>query len=106
MMLVRNSLYSDVSEFFSKQGNNVMKLTPDAAIDVCEKSVESNYIVSRVEGGIWHNPGFEMRLDCMWDRDEALDGKSQLASEDAISFIGEELVDHSAFIVSLQKLEV
>jgi hypothetical protein len=63
-----------------------------------------NYIVSRVEAGIWHSPGFEMRLDCIWDRDEAFDGKSQLASEDAINFIEEEMIDHSAFIVSLQKL--
>lgn len=56
MMLDRYSLYSDASEFFTKQGNNVMKLIPDAAIDVCKKSVESSYIVSRVEGEIWHNP--------------------------------------------------
>ncbi|MEL4427211.1 colicin immunity protein [Shewanella indica] len=105
MMLDRNLLYSNASDFFSKQGNNVMKLTPKAAIDVCKKSVELKYLVSRIEGGIWHNPGFEMRLDCIWDRDKTLDGKSQLASEEAIKFIEEELVDHTAFIVSLQKIE-
>jgi hypothetical protein len=105
MTLERSLLYTDASDFFSKQGNNVMKLTSNAAIDVCKRSVELNYIVSRIEGGIWHNPGFEMRLDCVWDRDKNLDGKSHLASEDAIKFIEEELVDHTAFIVSLQKLK-
>ncbi|WP_051009487.1 hypothetical protein [Pseudoalteromonas maricaloris] len=74
MMFDRSTLYSNASDFFDKQGNNTMKLTPEAAIEVCKRSVELNFIVSRIEGGVWHNPGFEMRLDCIWDRDDNHDG--------------------------------
>ncbi|SES64376.1 hypothetical protein [Thalassotalea agarivorans] len=104
-MLDRNFLYSDATEFFTNQGNNIMKLTPAAAIEVCRRSTDLNYIVSRVEGGIWHNPGFEMRLDCIWDRGIVCNGKQLSACEEAIRFIENESEEHSAFIISLQQIK-
>lgn len=81
-----------------------MKLTPEAAIAVCSRCIENGYIVSRIEGGIWHDPGFEMRLDCIWDRNKKWDESPQVAKHEAIKFIEEELSEHNAFIISLQKL--
>jgi len=98
----RSKLYSNFSDFYEKQGNNVMKLTPDAAKKVCCESVKHNLIVSRIEGGIWHDPGFEMRLDCIWDRDESLDGCPILACKAANKFITEKAEKYDVFIVSLQ----
>lgn len=100
----KNHLYTSSEDFFLNGGNNTMKLGSMAAIDVCRKSVSNGFIVSRVEGGIWHNPGFEMRLDCIWDRSSLLENSPDLASEQAVIFIQEESVEHDAFIVSLQKI--
>ncbi|MDF2077559.1 hypothetical protein P2Q70_23480 [Pseudomonas mendocina] len=44
-----------------------MRLSPEAAIGVCERAASEGVVVSRIEGGIWLNPGFESRLDCIWD---------------------------------------
>ena len=44
-----------------------MKLTLNAAIGVCEGALELGLLVSRIEGGIWRNPGFESQGDCIWD---------------------------------------
>lgn len=104
MSFDRSALYEDSNDFYSLDGNNVMKLTPEAAIGVCCHCIEIDYIVSRIEGGIWHNPGFEMRLDCIWERNKKWNESPQLAKNEAIKFIEEELSEHNAFIVSLQKI--
>src|SRR5688572_3407576 len=62
-----NVLHAAVEKFFSGAGNAVMKLTRDAAADVCTLAIDHGLVVERIEGGIWHNPGFEARLDCIWD---------------------------------------
>ncbi|MER2493920.1 colicin immunity protein [Catenovulum sediminis] len=103
-MFDRNIRYSNYSDFFDLQGNNVMKLTTEAAKEVCRYSHDKSYIVSRIEGGIWHNPGFEMRLDCIWDRSKELDSSPELASKEAVDFIEEESNEHDVFIVSLQSI--
>jgi len=103
IMFDGNIRYSKCSDFFDLQGNNVMKLTTEAAKDVCRYSYEKSYIVSRIEGGIWHNPEFEMRLDCIWDRVEELNTSPELTSKKAIDFI-EESSEHDVFIVSLQPI--
>ncbi len=44
-----------------------MLLTPNAAIQACRKASEMGWIIARVEGGVWQNPGFMSRIDCIWD---------------------------------------
>lgn len=59
--------YDSAQEFFFLEGSVVMKLSTAAAIGVCEQATEKDLIVWRVEGGIWRNPGFDARVDCIWD---------------------------------------
>ncbi|RKP43277.1 colicin immunity protein [Trinickia fusca] len=94
--------YEEAEDFFALQGSIVMKLTTEAAIGVCEQAAQRGLLVSRIEGGIWHNPGFEARIDCIWDGgDPPLD--VQAAHENnlaAIEFIRSELPEHDAFIIT------
>ena len=62
----RRKIYSDPSEFFAKQGRYWMKLTRPVAVAVVKQCQDHSLAVSMVEGGIWHNPGFEARLDAIW----------------------------------------
>ncbi|MDR0244132.1 MAG: colicin immunity protein [Burkholderia sp.] len=79
-----------------------MKLSPEAAIAVCEQAARRGRLVARIEGGIWHNSQFEARIDCIWDGvDPPVDVKA--AHENnllAIEFIREEIPQHGAFIIS------
>ncbi|MCM3609567.1 colicin immunity protein [Cupriavidus pauculus] len=59
--------YDSSDDFFTLGGSVVMKLSTNAAVAVCESAVEHGLVIARVEGGIWHAPGFEARLDCIWD---------------------------------------
>ncbi|HEY8098734.1 MAG TPA: colicin immunity protein, partial [Methylobacter sp.] len=63
----RTLLYDSSNDFFELDGTDVMTLTSAAAQDVCTKALKHGVVVVRIEGGIWHNPGFEARLDCIWD---------------------------------------
>jgi hypothetical protein len=106
MLLDRKKLYSSAKDFFIFKGSIVMKLTPDAAIDVCECAVESGLVIARIEGGIWHFPGFEARLDCIWDGvsppvDFDVAERNNIA---AANFIREERAVHDAFIITAPSL--
>lgn len=106
MLLDRKKLYSSAKDFFILKGSIVMKLTPDAALDVCECAAVSGLVIARVEGGIWHFPGFEARLDCIWD------GISPPVNFDvaernntvAADFIRTERAVHDAFIITAPSL--
>jgi hypothetical protein len=94
--------YADPEDFFELYGSIVMILTTEAAIDVCQRAAWRGLLVSRIEGGIWHNPGFEARIDCIWDGGEPpLDTqaahKNNLA---AIEFIRSKLPEHDSFVIS------
>ncbi|MDZ4790213.1 MAG: colicin immunity protein [Hyphomicrobiales bacterium] len=62
-----SKLHTESADFFNLSGSVWMKLGRSAAIDVCLMAAERGYIIARVEGGIWHNLNFEMRLDSIWD---------------------------------------
>ena len=47
-------------------GAGWMKLTLPAAKSVIQQCTDQLVAVSGIEGGIWHNPGFEARLDAIW----------------------------------------
>ncbi|OJB39243.1 colicin immunity protein [Burkholderia ubonensis] len=98
--------YDSPADFFALNGSIVMKLTADAAIAVCEQTAERGRVIARVEGGIWHSPGFEARVDCIWDGiDPPVDvqpsEKNNLA---AIQFIRAERARHDVFILTAPRL--
>ncbi|MFM0526420.1 colicin immunity protein [Paraburkholderia strydomiana] len=59
--------YDSSDDFFAFGGTVVMKLSADAAIAVCERATQHGLVIARIEGGISCSPGFEARLDCIWD---------------------------------------
>lgn len=62
----RINRFGDPGDFFAKQGRYWMKLTREAGASVVEKCSDKALAVSTIEGGIWHDPGFEARLDAIW----------------------------------------
>lgn len=99
----RTHLYQSASDFYTLQGSGVMKLTPSAAIEVCHKAMAHNLVVMRVEGGIWHNPGFEARYDCIWDGIDPPTTVDEAEANNmrAAHFIKEESAVHDAFIITM-----
>jgi hypothetical protein len=102
----RSRQFALSEDFFANDGSVVMVLTPSAAIEVCELAAQRGLIVARVEGGIWHAPGFEPRGNCIWDGanppiNEALAAENNL---EAASFIRSESHQHSAFILTAPPL--
>ena len=102
----RSKLYNSSDDFFELEGNAVMKLTSNAAQEACKRAIEYNVVVVRVEGGIWHNPGFEARLDCIWDGIDPPIAKSEAVvnNSKALKFIIEESNLHDAFIITTAPL--
>lgn len=101
----RNKLYIEAESFFSLSGSNVMKISSNAAAHVCEKAESEGVVITRIEGGIWHSPGFESRLDCIWDRNPSLCRTPSLTNEKARNFIVEESDEHNVFILSSKKID-
>lgn len=99
--------YTNSNDFFTFGGSVSMRLTSMAAKEVCLKAADHGLVVARIEGGIWHNPGFGSRLDCIWD------GMSPpLNSEEArqnnicaAEFIVSEEANHDVFIVTAPPIE-
>lgn len=67
MNSTREMLFENATDFFSLEGSVWMRLSPTAAVEICMTAATHGRIVARIEGGIWHSPGFEARLDCTWD---------------------------------------
>ena len=102
MTYERTRLYESANDYFDLHGHAGMTLTPAAAMSVCLAAAEKGLVIVGVEGGIWHAPGFEMRLDCIWDGknpplDEAHAHESNLR---AARFIESEREIHSAFVLT------
>lgn len=97
--------YDSADDFFALNGSVVMKMTVAAAISVCEQAISHGLVVSRVEGGIWHSPGFEARLDCIWDGIDSKDDDSRVGenNKSAVEFIKSESMCHDAFIVTVDR---
>ncbi|WP_419684372.1 colicin immunity protein [Burkholderia theae] len=95
-------VYDSSDDFFSLDGSIVMKLSTDAAIAVCELAVQHGLVVARIEGGIWHFPGFEARFDCIWDgAGPPVDpGAAERNNQRAAEFIRSESPPHDVFVVT------
>lgn len=102
MKIDRQRRYDSPDEFFSLGGTVVMKLSVDAAIAVCERAHQHSLVVARIEGGIWHFPGFEARVDCIWDGvDPPVDlGTAKPNNLAAAEFIRSESPAHDVFILT------
>ena len=101
-MVDRTHLYDSPDDFFSLMGSVSMRLSPKAAVAVCERAAPQGLIVARIEGGIWLDPGFESRLDCIWDGADPPLSQSEAHANNlkAAEFIQEQAVVHSAFILT------
>ncbi|MDR0780002.1 MAG: colicin immunity protein [Pseudomonadales bacterium] len=106
MRVKYGQLYESSDDFFTLGGSAVMQLSTNAAISVCERAAQQGLVVARIEGGIWHSPGFEARIDCIWDGVdppvdfEAADRNNLIAAE----FIRSESQVHDAFIVTAPRM--
>jgi hypothetical protein len=102
----RSALHSDPSAFFRHGGSAWLKLTPVAAKSVCAQAASHGLVVVRVEGGLWRNPGFEARVDCIWDgADPPLSLEdAELNNSKAMCDIEREEATHSAFIITTAPL--
>ncbi|ARK45510.1 toxin-immunity protein system imunity protein CdiI [Burkholderia pseudomallei] len=98
--------YDSSDDFFSLGGSVVMKLSADAAIAVCERAGQHGLVVARIEGGIWHFPGFEARLDCIWDGiDPPVDvGVAEQNNLAAAEFVRSESQEHDVFVVTAPEI--
>ncbi|WP_422649918.1 colicin immunity protein [Cupriavidus sp. H18C1] len=82
------------------------KLSTAAAVAGFEKAIEYGLVIARVEGGIWHEPGFEARIDCIWDGDEppvapnAARRNNRLAAE----VVRSEGAVHDVFVITASTL--
>ncbi len=98
-------IYNKAGDFFALSGHAVMKLTRSAAIAVCEQAARYQLFVAGVEGGIWHNPGFEARLDSIWDYkgDDGLNDFFARNNALAADFIKKEPALYDVFIITMGK---
>ena len=98
----KSRLYDSGNHFFELAGSVTMKLTPRAAIDVCMYSAQHGLVVARIEGGIWHSPRFEARLDCIWDGSEPplAQSEAEVNNLKAAEFIRAMATAHDAFILT------
>lgn len=99
-------IYSDPSDFYALEGTGVMKLTPKAALEVCLLAAKHDVVIARIEGGIWHNPGFEARSDCIWDgADPPISTHAAEANNlEAAEFVRQESGVHNVFILTAPPL--
>ena len=79
-------LFDSPSEFFKFGGSATMKLSARASYDFCQEASRRNFIIMRIEGGIWNDGCFEARFDCIWDgldppvtKDEAIENNNDAA---------------------------
>lgn len=108
MQIDLHQRYEFSDDFFLLDGSIVMPLSADAATEVCERASQHGLVVARIEGGIWHFPGFEARVDCIWDGvDLPVDARA--AEENnlaAAEFIRSEKQMHDVFIVTTFQIAV
>ena len=106
MKAALNALHNSADVFFAAGGHGTLKFTPEAAVNICLSAATLGYVVARVEGGVWHHPGFEARVDCIWDgTDPPIDLlKAQENNAAAAHFIREESATSTAFVLTAPPL--
>jgi hypothetical protein len=102
MKLERQKLYHASKDFFNLDGNAVMKLGREAAIEICREAASHHLLVIKLEGGIWSNGTFEARLDAIWEgTDPPVEEKDACANNlAAADFIRSRHPGYNAFIIT------
>lgn len=102
MTLERGKLHDCANDFFDFQMSSVMVLTPSAAVEVCLAAAQRGFVIARVEGGIWHDPGFEPRVNCIWDGADPpiVESAAESNNIEAANFIRKEGQVHSGFVIT------
>ena len=98
------TLYDNGEAFFRLKGNASMKLSPKAAIEVCEEATRRGIFISVIEAGYWHNPGFQPDMHHRWDSKTRLEreGNFKRNNELAIENIDEDTSEgYTAFIITI-----
>jgi hypothetical protein len=98
----RSRLYDKADAFYELEGNVVMKLSPKAAIEVCRSAADHGLVVARIEGGLWNEPVFQARRDCIWDgaHPPLTVDTARSNNEKAAEFIDKESKAHGAFVLT------
>jgi hypothetical protein len=84
-----------------------MKLSRRAAEELAENLEREGEIIVRIEGGVWHDPGFEARLDEIWDavvRPNTSQTLYDFTNLDALNFIKTRSSLIDTFILTSVKL--
>jgi hypothetical protein len=103
MSIDHSKLYENARDYFDLGGDVVMKLSRDAAIDVCRQAGARGLLVVRIEGGIRRpDRTFEARLDAIWDGAEPPinPDKAEQNNTKAADFIRSQTTDYNAFIIT------
>ncbi|MEK8099243.1 colicin transporter [Morganella morganii] len=91
--------------FFELGGNAIMKLSPKAAIEVCQEAAKRNLWILGVDGGHWLNPGFRPDGTTSWTYNNPDDYQSKLAENNKLAIENirdDEAAGYTAFIVTLK----
>ena len=67
MSLNLGNIFEDHREFIHRNDRNSLILTSKAAEEACRQASIFGLSIAKVEGGLWHNPGFESRIDAIWE---------------------------------------
>ncbi|AIA70832.1 colicin immunity protein [Pectobacterium atrosepticum SCRI1043] len=81
-----------------------MKLSPKAAIEVCQEATKRNLPIGMIEGGHWLNPGFQPDGNTRWDGFDKLTDKSEIkkSNDNAIENINDDSSKgYNAFIITI-----
>lgn len=101
-----NDLFDEGAAFFDMNGNATMVLTAKAAKEVCAEATNRGRFIGIVEGGYWHNPGFQPDMSRRWDSKTRLEqeGNFKRNNELAIENIDEDASEgYTAFLITLIK---
>lgn len=93
----------EFNRFYFPVGSALNKLSPAAALMVCQHAADRGLSVTRIEGGFRLGETFEARLDCIWDGFFPVEGEAlaRRNNDIAASFIVEKQVSHNAFILTV-----
>jgi hypothetical protein len=101
-MVDRSRLYDDPLYFFDPAGSAIMKLTPQAAEEVCREAADRKFAIVMIEGGNRNNDHFYASVDCVWKGIDppAPDEEILSNNQSAAKFIVEKSENYNAFIIT------
>lgn len=98
-------LYDSGDAFFELKGNASMKLSPKAAIEVCNEAAKKGLWILGIDSGHWLNPGFRIDSSASWTYDMPEEYKSKIPENNrlAIENIKDDIENgYTAFIITLK----